>query len=79
MSIGGRREATRWRTKDNNNGGGGIGAMRSWPTTMAAGNPSNLQCPLAHVPGGSGANKEGGAKTTIGGGGGGMGAKMGLQ
>ena len=38
-----------------------------------------LQLPLAHVPGGRGANEEGGVKATIGGGGGGMGAKMGLQ
>ena len=38
-----------------------------------------LQRPLAHVPGGRGADKEGGVKATIGGGGGGMGAKMGLQ
>ena len=27
--CGGRREATRWWTKDNNDGGEGIGAMRS--------------------------------------------------
>ena len=59
---------TQWRTKDNDDGGGGIGVMRSWPTTMAAGGPSNLQRPLAHVPRGSGASEEGGAKTTIGGG-----------
>ena len=49
-------------------GGEGIGAMRSWPTMMAAGDPSNLQRPLAHVPGGRGASKEGGAKTAISGG-----------
>ena len=38
-----------------------------------------VQRPLSHVPGGRGADEEGGVKATIGGGGGGMGAKMGLQ
>ena len=58
---GGRRTTTK--------GGEGIGAMRSWPTTMAAGDPSNPQCPLDHVPGGRNADEEGGVKMTIGGGG----------
>ena len=62
---------------DNDDGGEGIGAMRLWPTTMAAGDPSNLQRPLSHVPGGRGADEEGGAKTTIGGGERGNGRKNG--
>ena len=40
-SIGGRREATRWLTKNNDDEGEVIGAMRSWPTRMAEGAPSN--------------------------------------
>ena len=49
-------------------GGEGIGVMRLWPATIAAGDPSNLQCSLACAPGGKGSGEEGGAKTTIGGG-----------
>jgi hypothetical protein len=44
-SICGRRETTQWWTKDNNDGGEGIGAMRLWPTTMAAGAPSKPSSP----------------------------------
>ena len=40
-SIGDRREAKQWQTKDNDNRGEGIGAMRLCPTRMAAGAPSN--------------------------------------